>query len=96
MISQLLQFMIMIGLGMLYRLLFLASTRLAHALKIKVVFYIIDFMSIGICATISAFFMIYFAERVAFFLCCAIILGFIICDIIIDILHSKKLNAVTT
>ena len=82
--NQLFQFSVLLAFGMLFRILFVISTNLGRALKVKAVYIAIDFVTVGVCALIAGFAMIYFAHRVAFFLCLAVAIGFAIADLCID------------
>ena len=69
---------------MIFRLLFVLSTSIGRALKVKAVYIIIDFFAVGICAVISGVAMILLAQRIAFYLCVAIVMGFVLMDLMLD------------
>ncbi|MCL1954006.1 MAG: hypothetical protein FWF58_04595 [Firmicutes bacterium] len=84
----------MIALGLVFRIILVISSNLGKSLKIKSIYIIIDFCTVGFCICIAGFAMIFMAERVAFYLCLATIIGFWIGELCLDkikhIIKTKK------
>ncbi|MDR1138578.1 MAG: hypothetical protein LBK70_01740 [Clostridiales bacterium] len=84
MYDQIIHFGVLIVIGIVSRLIFVLSTKLANHLNLRAIYILIDFVAVGIGISIAGFAMIYLAHRVIFSLCLGYIVGYIATDICID------------
>jgi hypothetical protein len=82
---QVLLFGIAILIGCGFRLMFVASSLLSQALKLRSMYFVIDFVTIGICACIAAVYMIVYAQAVSFYLYAGMVAGVIAIDLVLDL-----------